>query len=317
MNLQIKYKVDGSVAKYKAHLVARGFSQIPGVDYGETYSPIVKITSIRVLLALATQLHLEVHQFDIKTVFLHGLLDAEIYMELPEGLKERGHIGLVCRLLKALYGLHQSSHVWYYRLDTYLVAHGFICTTVDSNIYIKTYNNSIFITVAVYVDDCIVVSQHLHLIYELKSTTEKEFEMTYEGDINFCLGIQIIRNRIEGWMMLLQEKYLRVILQRFNMENCHAIATPMEAGSTLSQTNLSQLEDFNVGGPDATPDISTRNPCTICMILHIQLSIYKSCPRSICSCCQMKNYCCYNPELGATLVLQHLMMATSETAGRP
>ena len=113
MNLQIKYKVDGSVAKYKAHLVARGFSQIPGVDYGETYSHVVKITSIRVLLALATQLHLEVHQFDIKTVFLHGLLDAEIYMELPEGLKERGHIGLVCRLLKALYGLHQSSHVWY------------------------------------------------------------------------------------------------------------------------------------------------------------------------------------------------------------
>ena len=85
---KIKYKVDGSVAKYKAHLVARGFSQIPGVDYGETYSPIVKITSIRVLLALATQLHLEVHQFDIKTAFLHGLLDAEIYMELPEGLKK-------------------------------------------------------------------------------------------------------------------------------------------------------------------------------------------------------------------------------------
>jgi len=101
---KIRYKVDGNVAKYKACLVARGFSQIHGVDYGETYSHVVKITSIRVLLALATQLDLEVHQFDVKFVFLHGLLDAEVYMELPKGLKERGRIGLVCKLLKALYG---------------------------------------------------------------------------------------------------------------------------------------------------------------------------------------------------------------------
>ena len=250
------------------------------MDYGETYSPVVKITSIRVLLALATQLDLEVHQFDIKTAFLHGLLDTKFYMELPEGLEERGHIGLVCKLLKALYGLRQASLAWYYILDTYLVAHGFIRTTADSNIYIKTYNDSIFIIVAVYVDDCIIISQHLHLIYELKRTLEREFEMTYEGDINFCLGIQIIRNRTERWMMLLQEKYLRGILQRFNMQNCHAIATPMEAGSTLSRTDLSQQDGINQL-PNNVP-----YPHTVGCLMHAIVQTRPDCAFTICSLAQ-------------------------------
>lgn len=94
-------------------------------------------------------------------------------MKLLEGLKEWGNIDLVCKLFKALYGLRQSSCAWYYKLDTYLVAQSFICTNADSNIYIRTYNNSTFIIVAIYIDDYIVVSQHLHLIYELKCTLEK------------------------------------------------------------------------------------------------------------------------------------------------
>jgi hypothetical protein len=231
-------------------------------------------------LALATQLDLEVHQFDMKIAFLHGLLDAKIYMELPEGLKERGHIVLVCKILKALYGLRQSSRAWYYKLDTYLVAHAFIRTITDSNIYIKIYNDSTFIIVAVYIDDCIVVSQHLHLIYELKCTLERNFEMTYEGDINFCIGIQIIRNRTEGWMMLLQEKYLKGILQRLNMENCHAIATPVEAGSTLSRTDLSQQDGINQL-PNNVPYVDV-----VGCLMHAILQTKPDCAFTVCSLAQ-------------------------------
>lgn len=106
----------------------------------------------------------------------------------------------MCKLLKALYGLRQSSRAWYHRLDAYLLAHNFIRTVADSNLYVRTNTDTTFITVAVYVDDCIVVSPQLSLIHELRSLLEKEFEMSYEGDITFYLGIQVIRNRDEGWL---------------------------------------------------------------------------------------------------------------------
>ena len=125
----------------------------------------------------------------------------------------------------------------------------FKCTYVDSNIYIRPKNTTSII-IAIYVNNCIVVSQHLHLIHELKHTLEKRFNMSYEGNINFFLGIQVIRNRVEGWMMLIQEKYMRGILHIFDMDNCHVITTPMEVGYMMSphdppqQDGINQFHDF-------------------------------------------------------------------------
>ena len=119
---KIKTHADGTIDKYKARLVARGFTQVQGIDYSETFSPVVKLNSIKVLLALATQYNLEIHQLDVKTTFLNGYIDEDIYMSLPERVIAPSN--MVCKLIKSLYGLKQSSRAWYMRFDTYPLQQG-------------------------------------------------------------------------------------------------------------------------------------------------------------------------------------------------
>ena len=164
---KIKTNADGTIDKYKARLVARGFSQVQGIDYTETFSPVVKLNSIKVLLALATQYNFEIHQLDVKTTFLNGNLDEEIYMSLPDGLPTPSNPQLVCKLAKSLYGLKQSSRAWYQRLDSYLLLQGYTRLESDANIYIKRENDQGFTILTVYVDDCIVVSNKAALIHEI------------------------------------------------------------------------------------------------------------------------------------------------------
>ena len=161
---KIKTNADGTIDKYKARLVARGFPQVQGIDYTETFSPVVKLNSIKVLLALATQYNFEIHQLDVKTTFLNGNLDEEIYMSLPDGLPTPSNPQLVCKLAKSLYGLKQSSRAWYQRLDSYLLLQGYTRLESDADIYIKRENDQGFIILIVYVDDCIVVSNKAALI---------------------------------------------------------------------------------------------------------------------------------------------------------
>jgi len=131
---KIKRKADGSVDRYKARVVAKGFLQKEGVDYTETFAPVAKFTSIRVLLALAAQHDWEIHQMDVKTAFLHGDLDVDIYMRQPEGFAEPGKEDLVCQLKKSLYGLKQASRAWYQKIDAALAEMRF--TSLASNHFI-------------------------------------------------------------------------------------------------------------------------------------------------------------------------------------
>jgi hypothetical protein len=148
---KIKTHADGTIDKYKARLVARGFTQIQGVDYFETFSPMVKLNSIKILLALATQYDLEIHQLDVKTAFLNEHIEKDIYMSIPEGLPSNPD--LVCKLVKSLYGLKQSSRAWYMRFDTYLILQGYQRLEADANIYIKRESDDGFTIITVYVDD--------------------------------------------------------------------------------------------------------------------------------------------------------------------
>jgi hypothetical protein len=132
-----KFNAQGKVEKYKARLVAKGYSQVEGIDFGEIFSPVAKLTSIRFILSIFVSFDLEVEQMDVKTTFLHGDLEEEIYMKQPEGFVVKGKKELICKLKKSLYGLKQSPRMWYQNFDTYILGLRFVRSRVDHCVYSK------------------------------------------------------------------------------------------------------------------------------------------------------------------------------------
>jgi len=153
---KVKHRSDGRVERFKGRLVAKGFSQRRGIDYFETYSPVVRFSSIRALIAFAVQNGMCIHQMDVVTAFLNGDLHEDIYMQQPDGYIQPGSEHLVCKLKKSLYGLKQAPRCWNIRFHKYMESLGFK-QTVDPCVYIRT-GNTIAI-VAVYVDDLILITK--------------------------------------------------------------------------------------------------------------------------------------------------------------
>jgi hypothetical protein len=149
---KIKHAADGSVEKYKARFVARGFSQKEGIDYEETFAPVTRYTSIRAIISLTSVMGWKLHQMDVKPAFLNGVIEEEVYIEQPEGFVVNGSDSHVCRLKKALYGLKQLPRAWYSMIDSYLQRLGFTKSEADSNLYFKVVGNLPLILV-LYVDD--------------------------------------------------------------------------------------------------------------------------------------------------------------------
>lgn len=225
---KIKLKADGSIARYKAKVVAKGYSQIPGVDYNDTFSPVVKLTTLRMFVALAAVNNLELEQLDVTTAFLYGNLQEEIFMQVPPGVPiPAGTPRPVCRLQKTLYGLKQSPRAWFERIDTYLQELGYASLHADSNAYVKQEGTN-FLALAIYVDDIILLSSSMRMIYELKEQLRRTFKITEAGALAYCLGMQLLRNRTAGTIFLHQHKYALQILARYGMSECRPIATPVE-----------------------------------------------------------------------------------------
>ena len=237
---KIKYNADGSVERYKARVVAKGYAQKEGIDYNETFAPVAKMTSIRTLLALAAIEDLEVHQMDVKTAFLNGDLEEEIYMDQPEGYASKGQESLVCKLSKTLYGLKQSPRAWYKKIDEYFASQGLKKSHADPNIYVLRITNG-FIIIALYVDDLIIVCNNTELLLKTKSHLATRFEMKDLEEIHYILGMQITRDREKHMISLSQQKYLENILQRFGMEDCKPLATPLDSNSKLSRDMSPQI----------------------------------------------------------------------------
>ena len=233
---KIKRQADGSIDKYKARLVAKGYSQQPGIDYDETFAPVAKFTSIRMLLALAAHYDFEVHQMDVRSAFLNGDLDVDIYMQQPEGYTDDRSGGqlLVCKLNKALYGLKQAGRAWFEKMDKALVQLGFSSLTHDSCIYVQRgVNHIIFITL--YVDDLLILSSTLSHLVDLKRRLSQCFEMTDLGEAHFILGLQLTRNRRLRELSLSQQHYVRRVVDRYGMANCNPAPTPLSLGTFLSK----------------------------------------------------------------------------------
>lgn len=231
--LRRKYNADGSISRYKARLVASGFSQIPGVDYTETFSPIVKITSLRILIALAAHFHLHLHQMDVQTAFLHGnLQDQYLFMEQPPHYITPGQEHLVCKLLKSLYGLKQSSRVWYQRFSKFLQTLGYQRLISDSSVYHRNSQRHLLI-LGLYVDDLLLVSSDLNYLQTCKDELTREFQMFDHGPAQFCLGIHIHRHPKSGDIFISQTKYIADMLHHFQMVESTPLTIPMPAGSRL------------------------------------------------------------------------------------
>lgn len=219
---------NGEKIRNKARLVARGFTQIYGLDYFETYAPVVNNTFIRMLFQIAVRWKLTIGQFDVKTAFLYGDLEEEIYMEQPEGFKIADK---VWRLKKSLYGLKQAPRQWNKRFDDALKQMGLKSSKYDNCVY---YKFDPILIIAIYVDDGLVLAENQSTIDKTMDLLKREFEMT-KTEVSTFLGFQIERRNKEE-IMLYQEGYINKILNRFGMEEAKPADSPVMVKQETSES---------------------------------------------------------------------------------
>ncbi|KAH9684519.1 Integrase catalytic domain-containing protein [Citrus sinensis] len=230
--------------RYKARLVAKGFAQKEGIDYNEVFSPVVKHTSIRILLALVAEYELELVQLDVKTAFLHGDLEEEIYMIQPCGFRVAGEENHVCRLIKSLYGLKQSPRQWYKRFDQFIQGQKFTRSEHDHCVYFRKLPDGAFIYLLLYVDDMLTASKNRDEIERLKKQFTSEFEMKDLGDAQGILGMKIRRDKKNGSVWLTQKSYLKKVLEMFGIDDkTIPVCTPLAPHFKLSSSSCHKSQE--------------------------------------------------------------------------
>lgn len=198
------------------------------LDYSKTFAPVAKFTTLRLFFALVAHFDLECHQIDVKTAFLNGDLDKDVYVEQPDGFKDPSRPDHVCKLEKAFYGLKQAPRLWFTKIDAFLVNElKFKSSAYQPCLYIFKNANSIVI-VSLYVDDLLIASSNMKRLDWLKMALHKKFDMTDCGPASVCLGLEILRDRAKKTLHVSQAKYTLKVLERFNMIDCKPVATPME-----------------------------------------------------------------------------------------
>jgi len=218
---RLKRGANGEILRHKARWVARGFEQTDGVDYSETFASVVKPMSYKAIFAIAAARDLELEQMDVKTAFLYGNIDEEVYIEQPPEF-DNG-TGRVCKLNKALYGLKQAPRIWYQTLATFLKDLGFHPLTSDVGVFAKEHTY-----IAVYVDDLLIAGPSKEEIQKLKKALSKRFDMTDLGPSSYYLGMTITRDRKNQTIRLSQKGYIEKILKDLGMCEAKPQHTPMK-----------------------------------------------------------------------------------------
>jgi transposase InsO family protein len=227
----VKHNPDGTVERLKARLVAKGFTQTYGLDYTETFSPVAKLNSIRIIISLAANLAWPLHQLDVKNAFLHGDLSETVYMAQPPGFESKGES--VCHLHKSIYGLKQSPRAWFDKFSNTVISHGMTRSQVDHSVFFNRTNKGIVILV-VYVDDIVITGSDSHAIQTLISHLCSSFLTKDLGKLRYFLGIEVARSK--AGISLSQRKYTLDLLKDTGYLGSKPVATPME-------TNLKLMPD--------------------------------------------------------------------------
>ncbi|KAK1650752.1 hypothetical protein QYE76_068557, partial [Lolium multiflorum] len=230
-----KTDADGNITVYKARLVAKGFRQIQGVDYDETFSPVAKLKSMRILLAIAAFFDYEIWQMDVKTAFLNGDIEEELYMVQPKGFVDPKNADKVCKLQRSIYGLKQASRSWNRRFDKVIKDFGFIQCHGEACIYKKVSGSSVAFLI-LYVDDILLIGNDIELLSSVKGYLNNSFSMKDLGEASYILGIKIYRDRSRRLIGLSQSTYLDKILKKFRMDESKKGFLPMLPGKVLSKT---------------------------------------------------------------------------------
>lgn len=241
---RVKFLADGSVERYKARFVAKGYTQQAGIDYLYTFSPIAKLVTVKVILALAAVHGWSLFHLDIDNAFLHGELEEDVYMDLPPGFTGEGEISTmvnpVCKLNKSLYGLKQASRKWFEKFSSVLVQFGFAKSASDHSLFILHRGNKCLFVV-VYVDDLLIASNDDILVEEFKKFLGEHFKFKDLGPLKYFLGLEIARS--PSGISLCQRKYALDLLSDTGLLGCKAAATPLDAAVSLSQEGGSPLVD--------------------------------------------------------------------------
>ena len=235
---RIKRGPNSTIQKYKARVVAQGFTQIEGIDYNETFAPVAKLASLRAILAIAAERDLELHQMDVKSAYLNGSLSNELFMAPPPGFNIPE--GMVLRLIKAVYGTKQGGRVWYEEIRGTLQDMGYTRTDADHAVFTRGAGTALAV-IALYVDDITMVASNLATIDRDKQALHRAYEMTDLGELSWILGMHVVRDRTLGTISLSQEKYSLEVLARFNKTDVRPVSTP-----TLTNEHLGKVEEAQV-----------------------------------------------------------------------
>ena len=226
-----KRDANGNIERHKARLVVKGFHQREGIDYDEVFAPVSKYSTLRTVLAIAADLDLEIHQLDIKTAFLNGKLDEDVYIQQPPGYNY-DNPDLACKLNKALYGLKQASRAWHRTLKTEIESMGFKESTADPGLFIKPSSPPAYLLI--YVDDILVITNNTSMLNSVKNQISTAFETRDLGPATFFLGIDIIRDRTTKTIKLTQTRHTTDLLSKFNMEKSKPFDTPSSIAIKLT-----------------------------------------------------------------------------------
>lgn len=213
--------------RYKARLVAKGYTQKPGVDYDETFSPVIRHSTLRFLLGLSVQLNLKTTHLDVTTAFLNGSLTETVYMMRPECFEKSVNRGQVLKLKRAIYGLKQASRVWYEKVENVLTKLCYKKSKYEPCVYLK-YEGNFKTIVALYVDDFFIFSNSDAETNFLKKELSSKFKIKDLGEMKQCLGMRVRIDQCKKLVTLDQEQYIDELLSRFNMMECKPVSTPME-----------------------------------------------------------------------------------------